>query len=206
MAVEPKIVKGYVKTVNTIWLGCIALAVGFTGGIVFSAYRNSEKGPMVAQQQQQERGGMPSLSAEQQAALRSLLQRTKSTPKDVEAWNQLANLYFDSGQFEMAISAYEQSLALDDSRPDIWTDLGVMYRRAGDSKKAIASFDRAISINPRHPIALFNKGVVLMHDLQDPKGALAAWEALISVDPQAKTPSGQLVKDLVEELKKGSAS
>lgn len=205
MAVEPKIVKGYVKTVNTIWLVCIALAVGFTGGVVFTSYRNSAKGPMVAQQQKQGNGA-PSLSAEQQAALRSLLQRTKNNPKDVEAWNQVANLYFDSGQFELAISAYEQSLAIDDSKPDIWTDLGVMYRRAGDSKKAIASFDRAISINPRHPIALFNKGVVLMHDLQDPDGALATWETLINVDPQARTPSGQLVKDLVEELKKGSAS
>ena len=202
MPAESKIAKGYVKTVNTIWLVTIALAVGFTGGVVFSAYRGSSLVPMTGQPE----GAAPSLSAQEQAALRSLIQRTQADPKDLEAWTQLGHIYFDNGQHAMAIDAYEQALSLDSGRPDVWTDLGVMYRRAGDPSKAVSSFERAIAIDPGHRIALFNKGVVLMHDLRDTQGALAAWETLVRIDPEAKTPSGQSVKELIEELKKGSAS
>ncbi|MEJ2039996.1 MAG: tetratricopeptide repeat protein [Desulfosarcinaceae bacterium] len=202
MAVEPKIVKGYVKTVSLIWMVSLALLAGFTGGIVFSAYRNNALMPNGLTQET----AAPALSAQQQESLRALLKKTQADPKDVAAWTQLADLYFDSGQSDLAISAYERSLALDGSRPDVWTDLGVMYRRAGNPQKAIEAFDHAISIDPRHRIALFNKGVVMMHDLKDPQGALSAWEKLVSIDPQAKTPSGQPVKELVDALKKENAS
>jgi tetratricopeptide (TPR) repeat protein len=202
MATDAKIVKGYTKTVNTIWMVIIALIAGFSGGIVYSAYRNSA---LLAASSSQATDSAP-LSSQQQETLKTYLQRTKANPKDTEAWTNLGHLYFDSGQYDLAVSAYEQSLALDSQRPDIWTDLGVMYRRSGRPEKAAASFDRAIAINPQHHIALFNKGVVMMHDLKDPQGALNAWERLIKIDPQAKTPSGQSIKELIDELKKNKAS
>ena len=49
---------------------------------------------------------------------------------------------------------------------------------------------------------MFNKGVVLMHDLNDKPGALASWEALVKVNPNAKAPNGQLVSNLIAGLKK----
>ena len=201
MAPEPQVVKGYVKTVNMFWLVIIALAVGFTSGVVFSAYRSSSLLQAGAHPSQP----TPSLTPQQQDMLRNLLARTKSDPKDTEAWTHLGHLYFDSDQHDLAISAYRQSLDLDDRRPDVWTDLGVMYRRSGAPEKAIESFERALAIDPRHRIAWFNKGVVLMHDLGDSNRALAAWEELITIDPQAKTPSGQSVRELVDELKKGAS-
>jgi len=50
----------------------------------------------------------------------------------------------------------------------------------------------------------FNKGVVLMHDLNDSAGALKAWEGLLKINPMAKAPNGQLVMELVEKLKQSS--
>jgi tetratricopeptide (TPR) repeat protein len=79
-----------------------------------------------------------------------------------------------------------------------------MYRRTGDPKKAIQSFEKALSINQQHEVALFNLGVVQMHDLKDAKAALASWEQLVKINPQAKTPSGQLVKSMLAELKKNN--
>jgi tetratricopeptide (TPR) repeat protein len=63
-------------------------------------------------------------------------------------------------------------------------------------------FDRALALNPAHEIALFNKGIVLMHDLQNTQGALESWKQLIQINPNAHTPSGLLVKEMVTELMK----
>jgi tetratricopeptide (TPR) repeat protein len=81
------------------------------------------------------------------------------------------------------------------------TDMGVMYRRSGQPLKAIEAFDKAVIIDPRHEIARFNKGIVYMHDLNDHISAIQAWEELISINPQAKAPNGQLIKVMVEKLK-----
>jgi cytochrome c-type biogenesis protein CcmH/NrfG len=196
MATISKEITGYVKTESLILAVVVALALGFVGGVAFSAYRASNGQPTAASP------AGPTLSAQQREQLQDLIEKTRSNPDDVTSWTQLGHLYFDNDQPQLAVDAYEKSLQLDDSRPDVWTDLGVMYRRSGDPRKAIEAFDHALSLNRRHEIAMFNKGVVLMHDLREPQKALAAWELLVQVNPQAKTPAGQLVSELVEQLKK----
>jgi tetratricopeptide (TPR) repeat protein len=104
-------------------------------------------------------------------------------------------------RFDDAIAAYEKALALDPENANVWTDLGVMYRRQGDPKKAVNAFDQAIGIDPQHEISRFNKGIVLFHDIKDEKGALDAWESLLAVNPDAKSPSGQTVRSLVDHIK-----
>lgn len=194
---DPKIIKGYVKTESTILLIAAALALGFVGGVVFSVFRAPDGVPAGL-----EAGGKPAVSAEQQQVLTQLLEKTKRTPDDVEAWTQLGHLYFDMDQPAKAIDAYETSLKLDADRPDVWTDLGVMYRRNGAPKKAIQAFDHALSLKGDHRIALYNKGIVLMHDLNDTQGALTAWEKVLAIDPAIKTPGGESLKSIVEQLKR----
>lgn len=217
MAQGTQTLKGYVKTSNMYLIALLTLSIGFLGGVLFSSYRLAAITPApqsVGPPQGMPGGasppqGMPGsassaqvpLTKEQSDTLAALVEATKTTPDNVQAWTQLGHLYFDTGRFEKAIDAYEKSLALDSNRPDVWTDLGVMYRRSAKPDKAIASFDRALSINNRHEVALFNKGVVLMHDLNDRNGALAAWEALVKINPDAKSPSGQTISAMVAALK-----
>ncbi len=206
MASPANVTKGYIKTENMLLFLLVAVAVGFLGGVVFSAYRSAPV-PGVAQNMPQNTSGAEApMTAQQKQTLAALVQATQATPDNVNVWTQLGHFYFDVGLSDKAIQAYEKSLALDGSRPDVWTDLGVMYRRSGNADKAIASFDRAISLNRKHEIARFNKGVVLMHDKNDPKGALETWERLLEINPQAKTPSGDPLKTMVEQLKKNSPS
>jgi tetratricopeptide (TPR) repeat protein len=114
----------------------------------------------------------------------------------------LGNLYFDSSDFKNAIRAYQRSLELNPKNADVWTDMGVMYRRDGQPTEAIKAFDKAIEINPRHEIARFNKGVVLMHDLRDFENTIRTWEELLKINPSAKAPGGQPLKELVAQLKR----
>jgi TPR repeat protein len=188
---EPtKTLSGYVKTSNMYLTVMVALAVGFLGGVIFSSYRASIVAPIQVNSSAPGSAGgsgpLP-LSQEQTQTLAALIQATKATPDNVNAWTQLGHFYFDTAQHEKAIQAYEKSLELDGSRPDVWTDLGVMYRRAGDPARAVQCFDKALALNDRHEVALFNKGVVLMHDLNDSQSALKAWEKLVQVNPNAQS-------------------
>lgn len=202
MASSGKVLKGYVKTENMILFVIVGLAAGFLGGVVFSAYRTGGQVPVPAGNAS---GPIP-ITQQQTESIAALIKATEVTPDDVNAWTQLGHLYFDTDQHAKAIQAYEKSLDLDATRPDVWTDLGVMYRRNGDPQKAVQSFDQAIKLKKDHEIAMFNKGVVLMHDLKDPEGAMMAWEMLVQINPDAKTPNGQPVKQLLEQLKKNAAS
>jgi len=207
---EPtKALNGYVKTANMYLIVMVTLAVGFLGGVIFSSYRASSVATVRDSASVPGNDGASDqlpMSQEQKQTLTALIQATKTTPDNVNVWTQLGHFYFDAGQHEKAIQAYEKSLELDGSRPDVWTDLGVMYRCAGDLMQAVQCFDRVLAINDRHEVALFNKGIVLMHDINDTQAAIKALEKLVEVNPNAQTPNGQSVKSMIDKIKKGSSS
>jgi cytochrome c-type biogenesis protein CcmH/NrfG len=194
------------KTVKkeTMWLvASIALVVGFIGGVVFGVYKTEADKPIQKSMISQPAENKQGVSVENAAQIFELEKTTKENPNDVAAWTTLGNLYFDTGNYRKAIMAYTKALALNPNNANVMTDLGVMYRRTGEPKKAVEAFDKAAKIDPKQETALFNKGIVLMHDLNDLEGAIDAWEALVKRNPAATSPTGQPVKDLVEKLKTG---
>jgi cytochrome c-type biogenesis protein CcmH/NrfG len=198
--------QGTVKTENLILSVLIALVVGFVGGVLFSIYRSPSIAPpptaagnMPSPGQQQASGPMP-LTPQKRAEIEGLKAMTAKTPDNPEAWIQLGHVYFDTGQHSEAIEAYEKALAIAPGNANVLTDLGVMYRRNKQPKEAIAAFDRAIQTDPRHEIARFNKGIVLLHDLNDLEGALATWRELVEINPNAKAPNEQTVKALIQQF------
>jgi len=219
MAERTQILKGYIKTSNMYLIAIVTLSIGFLGGVLYTCHRMASEAPvpqnmMVPQNMPAPKNMPPSrrmpgtppsakapLTQAQSETLAVLEQATKTTPDNVQAWTQLGHLNSDLDRYEEAIEAYQKSLALDPDRPDVWTDLGVMYRRSGKPKKAIESFDRALSLDSHHQTALYNKGVVLMHDLNDLDGAMAAWKALLKINPDAQTSDGRRISDLVSGMK-----
>ncbi len=192
-------IKGYVKTETMLLSISLALILGFIGGVAFAVYRSGDTPQFSPARQHQ---AAKQIDKATESEIKALQEQVTNSPDDVEAWIRLAHLYFDTDQKEKAIKAYEKSVNLAPQKPDVWVDLGVMYRRVGKPDKAIACFDKALGIDPRHKIALFNKGVVLMHDFNNLEGAIKAWKALVAIDPEAVTPSGMQVKTLLHELEK----
>ena len=186
---------------ETFWLiTLLALAVGFFGGVMFAVLK-SDSGAVPGRPQAQAPQAQAATPARTNM-IASLEDETAKNPQNTKAWVQLGNEYFDSDQYEKAIWAYRKSLELEPNRANVWTDLGVMYRRSGKPQEALQAFDKAIEADPKHEPSRLNKGIVLLHDMQDFDGAIAAWEALLAVNPIAMAPTGLSVDEMIQQMKK----
>jgi cytochrome c-type biogenesis protein CcmH/NrfG len=188
----------YISLNTALIIGLVCLIAGFLGGVVYSTYK---AGPGTSVQQgsfpPQVSSG-PKTTPQQTSQILTLEESVSDNPKDFESWVKLGNLYFDTDNYQRAINAYNRYLELKPDNPNVWTDLGVMYRRSGQPADAVAAFDRAISLDPKHETALFNKGIVLLHDLGNREAAVKAWEKLAEINPSFKSPGGQSILDLIK--------
>ena len=201
MAKQSKTTQGqYVRKETFLMVSLLCLAVGFFGGVVFTVIKSDSKAPVPSAPAQM---GTPAPAGSNRIA--ALESQTQADPGNVNAWTELGNAYFDSGQFEKSIGAYRKSLELNPNNPNVWTDMGVMYRRSGNPEEAIKSFDQAIAADPKHEIARMNKGIVMLHDLNDFNGAIKAWEGLLEINPIAMAPNGISIDQMVVQLKKQQA-
>lgn len=179
----------------------VSVTVGFILGAVYTSFKLAEESGADNMHADTAAPPAPDAGTEMDARIPELENFLEQNPEDAKAWARLGHLFFDTSQFQKAIQAYEKSLALAPENPGVITDMGVMYRRSGQPEKAIQAFDRAVAVSPGFETALFNKGVVLMADLNDLPGAMAAWEELVKINPAATTPGGERVADIVARMK-----
>ncbi len=178
---------------------CVAMAFGFMAGAAFTVYK-LDANPTVSQMPPSSANVAASMDPDKESQIVMLEKAVAQNPDDGKTWRTLGNLYFDTDRHADAIDAYTKSLAILPGNPNVLTDLGVMYRRAGQPEKAVEAFDRAIAADPGHETSRFNKGIVLLHDLQNEKGALAAWRGLLAINPLAMAPNGQTVDELIKHF------
>jgi cytochrome c-type biogenesis protein CcmH/NrfG len=189
----------------------LAVLIAFIAGFVTGATVAILKGkgrtamPRIAQKPQgpapaAPMGALPGPSPAEVAgkvqALKDILQKD---PKNLGAWVELGNLYFDSDQPREAIEAYSKYLAMKPDNADVRTDMGTMYRKLGDPDRALKEFREAAQSDPKHGNSRYNIGIVLLHDKQDIKGAIKAWEEYVKVDPQSDR--AKRVQEQMEKLK-----
>ena len=197
------------------------LAVGFLAGyFVFGGQSKDAVNPVVAAPANAApvmpapslAGGMPAAapgampmpagppSAEVQARIFQLEKTVQANPKNRAAWVDLGNQYFDSHQFQNAVEAYAQALALSPNDPNVLTDQGVMYKNLGQFDKALANFQQANKLDPKHLQSLFNMGIVYANDLNKPDEAAKAWNKVLALAP-ASDQAAQ-ARQMLSQLKK----
>jgi len=191
---------------ETFWLvALLALAVGFFAGVMFAIFKSdTAAGPGQPQAQipQSQTSQSPAVDPGRLSMIAALEKEAQENPANEKTWIELGNSYFDTRQYEKAIQAYRKALEINPNNADVWTDLGVMYRRSGKPQEAINSFDKAIEVDPKHEVSRMNKGIVLLHDLNDLEGAIKAWEELLEINPVAMSPTGQSIDQMVQQMKK----
>lgn len=186
------------KTKNTSPVTYLVIFIlGFLTGVGFTVYKtgstDKHSGTATSSQNSQDN--------ETHQAILSMEAEVTANPEDYQAWRQLGNLYYDHDLPKKAIGAYTKSIELHAGDANLLTDLGVMYRRNKEPEKAIASFKKAIQINNSHEQSRFNMGIVYMYDLNDPKKAFASWRELLKINPEARAANGDLVKDIMAQVK-----
>jgi len=192
-----------IKRSNALIIAGVCLVLGFfLGYLSNSTFNKSSAVRKMTVKQPESVSQVPQVQQHQwDTAISALEQEVKKDPRNAEAWAKLGHTYFDSNNPEKAIRAYKKHLELNPNNADVWTDMGIMYRSLGNPDEAIRCFDKAIEINPRHQQSRYNKGIVLMHDLENPEAAVKTWEELVEFYPDAKTQDGRLLKDLINMFK-----
>lgn len=195
------------KKETVILLVVIAFIVGFVSGATVAILKGAkgiEKTAMV-QKSQMVLPGVPVPtppsrdSMEVATEIQTLKEIVKKDPKNLSAWVELGNLYFDTDQPKEAIEAYRQYLKVKPNNPDVRTDMGIMYRKLGQFDQAIEEFRKAAQNDPKHINSRYNIGLVLLHDKQDMKGAIKAWEEYLKVDPNSER--AQRIRAQIEKMK-----
>ena len=179
----------------------LCLVLGVYLGSLLPALRGAQEFSSRVQPIQQQASAPAGQGAPDDGHLKSLEEAVRKNPQDMHAWIQLGNRYFDDNKPHDAIRAYEGALAIKGDNPDVLTDMGIMYRQLGEFEQAAEKFTQAGKINPLHEQARFNLGVVLFFDLHRKDEARKAWRSLLSINPEAKTPDGALLRIMLDELK-----
>jgi tetratricopeptide (TPR) repeat protein len=195
------------KKETVILIVVIAFLVGFISGATVAILRGTkgaEKTAMVQKPPMVPPGApAPAPSARDQieaaSQIQTLKEIVKKDPKNLPAWVELGNLYFDTDQPKEAIEAYSQYLAIKPNNADVRTDMGIMYRKLGQFDRALEEFRKAAQSDPKHVNSRYNIGLVLLHDKQDMQGAIKAWEEYLKVDPNSE--KAQRIRAQIEKMK-----
>ena len=181
----------------------IAFLLGFIAGATIAILRGTKSAERPSVAQKPQTAPMPAPkgpdSLEISSKIQSLKEIVKKDPKNLSAWVELGNLYFDSSQPKEAIEAYRQYLAIKPDNPDVRTDLGIMYRSLGEFDRAIEEFKKAAQSDPKHANSRYNMGIVLLHDKGDIQGAIKAWEDYLKADPNSER--AQRIRSQIQKMK-----
>lgn len=186
--------------------GILAFVLALLVGVVLGRYVFPHEAALTADGQKRPIGAQSQIAAAvtpNKQVLDSILQHEKDVsldPTNAEAWEHLGNLYYDIGEAAKSVNAYNKALDLKPGNTSVLVDCGVMYRELKEYDKALDYFQKALATDPKHEQAMFNSGVVLYFDLKRKDEALKVWRALVGVNPDAKTPSGEPVSKLIQDM------
>lgn len=133
------------------------------------------------------------------AVVKTLEERAIQNPKDIESRLQLANLFYDQGQWQKSVEWYQKALELDPQNVNARTDLGTAYFNLGRPKDALREYGRSLEIDRNHQPTIFNSIVVNLEGAGDAVAAQAAWDRLHKMDPNY--PGLDRLKPRLEELR-----
>ncbi len=186
---------------ETIITAMVFLAVGFLAGYITDSQLNwnvQKRGSLAGSDRVHEqspagmpgsgRGGMQGLPEghppiDTAAVIKTLEEQVAQNPKDVAAQTQLGNAYYDAGQWQKAVDAYQKVLEFDPKNVGARTDLGTAYFNMGRPKDALNEYSKSLAINPKHEPTMFNSIIVNLKGTRDADAAQAAWDRLKKQNP-----------------------
>ncbi len=95
-------------------------------------------------------------------ALASMQQAVAVSPTNLEALNNLGNIYQDMGRLEEAEESFRQALQIKPNFVEACSNLGNILKAMGRFEEAESSYRQALQIKPSFADGHYNLGIVLM--------------------------------------------
>ncbi|MEA2575610.1 MAG: hypothetical protein QOH93_2908 [Chloroflexia bacterium] len=129
----------------------------------------------------------PTASAEPDASIQQLadLQAcVANNPNNRDCMLDLANLYYEMGQYPQAQTAFEAAVKLDPHNVEVLVKLAGSYIRQNKFPEAVATLQQALTLQPKSPELHLLLGLSLSK-LEPPQTdrAVVEWRQVISLDP-----------------------
>jgi tetratricopeptide (TPR) repeat protein len=105
----------------------------------------------------------------------------------VAAYNLRGSAYYDKGEYDIAISDFNDALRIGPPSGIIFHNRGNAWRATGEYAKAIADYDQSIKAGPPSAFSWQNRGIS-KRALGDLDGALADINEAIRLDPTLPQP------------------
>jgi tetratricopeptide (TPR) repeat protein len=106
---------------------------------------------------------------------------------NVGTYNLRGSAYYDKGEYDIAISDFNDALRIGPPGGIIFHNRGNAWRGKGDYAKAIADYDQSIRLGPPSAFSWQNRGISKLA-LGDLDGALADFNEAIRLDPALPQP------------------
>lgn len=116
-------------------------------------------------------------------ALEYMQQALHYNPENVDALVMLADLYFEAGQMETAISAYKTILQIDPQNSDCFSNIGYILWQMDRNQEAIDAYMAAIYYDRKNHIAHNNLGVIYLDEQSSPEKALPLFQTALDLKP-----------------------
>jgi tetratricopeptide (TPR) repeat protein len=121
-----------------------------------------------------------------QARVGALMQKITANPKDTASLGELANIYFQAGDYKNSALFSKKVVAIEPKNDSAWVALGAAQFNQVDQASAKASWLKAIAINPKNAEAHYDLGFLyLSSDKPDTAAAKKEWATVIAIDPKS---------------------
>lgn len=154
-------------------------------------------------------GHMPSLEEMKQMADKKaepLLEKLKTDPNNSEVLIQVGNIYKMTHQFKEAAAYYDKALQVDPKNVAIRTEMASCMYYQSDVDGALNQLQQALKYDAKDANALFNLGMIRWQGKKDSKGALAAWQELLKMNPKLSADRKATVQKLMADVRTASKS
>jgi tetratricopeptide (TPR) repeat protein len=145
----------------------------------------------------------PPVSAEK-SLFESVKEQTIKSPKDIEAWYHLADLYGNAQMYQEEVAALKKVIEMDPARGYAYIRLGNAYNMLGQYQNAVTSFTAAIKYFPKNPV-LYNNLAVSYGRLGKTDEEIALLEKAISLRPNYASARHNLGITMLKLGKRGEA-
>ena len=94
-------------------------------------------------------------------AMKSVRNALKEDSRNIEAYDVLAQIYYNLGRYKLAQLVADAGLSeLDPEHAGLWTTQGLIQLKLDDVIKAVRSFQKAVDLDPQNYAARLNLGLI----------------------------------------------